>query len=264
MREAKSISVSWAEKLLLLLSRRPGTDDSPTSQKEWNLDNALSLLCRVFPDFLNGVVGKKILDFGCGTGLQSVALVRAGASFVLGLETNPLTLQRARHLAQELGLDREVEFAERLDECLKGRFDVVISQNSMEHFPEPAKALMQMKSALAPEGRIFITFGPPWLSPYGAHMHFFTKVPWVNLLFTEKAVMNVRAFFRDDQARKYEEVESGLNKMTVAKFERTVADAGLRIQYRKYDCVKKLNFLGRLPGLRELSINQISCVLTCN
>jgi len=81
-------------------------------------------------------------------------------------------------------------------------------------------------------------------------------------LFTEKAVMNVRALFRDDQARRYEEVESGLNKMTVAKFERTVSDVGLQIQYRRYDSVKNLNSLGKLPGLRELFVNQISCVLS--
>jgi SAM-dependent methyltransferase len=258
----KGSSFSFAEKLLLHLSRGPGTDDFPAGQEEWNPDNALSLLCRVFPDFLNSIVGKEILDFGCGTGWQSVALAKAGASSVLGLEINPQTLEKARHLAQELGLGPRVQFAERLDESLEGRFGVVVSQNSMEHFPEPAQALAQMKSALKPEGRILITFGPPWLSPYGAHMHFFTKVPWVNLLFSEKAVMNARAVFRDDQARRYEEVESGLNRMTIAKFERTVSYVGLQIQYRRYDCVKKLNFLGKLPGLRELFVNQISCVLT--
>src|SRR5262249_22208731 len=149
-----------AEKLLLFLSRRPSTDDFPAGQEEWNLDNALSLLCRAFPDFLNGVVGKEILDFGCGTGWQSVALARMGTSFVLGLETNPRTLEQARHLAQELGLCRQVQFTERWNESLRGRFDVIISQNSMEHFPEPAQALAQMKLAMKPEGRILITFGP--------------------------------------------------------------------------------------------------------
>ena len=55
----------------------------------------------------------------------------------------------------------------------------------MEHFPEPEETLKEMISALTPEGRLFITFGNPWFSPYGSHMQFFTKVPWVNILFSE-------------------------------------------------------------------------------
>ncbi len=261
MADKKLSRLPLSEKLLLLLSRRPDANDYDAGQDHWTVNNALSQLCRVFPNFLTCIVGKEILDFGCGTGWQSVALAKSGAAFVLGLETNPRTIERARQLAHELGFALKVEFAEDLDKRFERRFDLAICQNSMEHFPEPAKALEQMKSALKPKGRILISFGPPWFAPYGSHMHFFTKVPWVNLLFAEETVMKVRARFRDDGAMKYEEVESGLNKMTVAKFECTVSGAGLQMEYRRYDCVKRLKFFHKLPFLRELFINQISCVL---
>lgn len=39
---------------------------------------------------------------------------------------------------------------------------------------------------------LLITFGCPWLSPYGSHMHFFTKMPWINVFFSETTVMRVR------------------------------------------------------------------------
>jgi hypothetical protein len=74
--------------------------------------------------------------------------------------------------------------------------------------------------------------------------------------------MKVRVRFREDGAMRYEEVESSLNKMTVAKFEHTVSGAGLQMVHRRYDCVKNLNFRGKLPLLRELFVNQISCVLS--
>ncbi len=254
--------VHLSERLLLLLSRRPGTNDFLTGHEEWNLDNALSLLCAVFPGFLTCIIGKEILDFGCGTGWQSVALAKGGAAFVLGLENNTRTLEKAHRLVQEFGFSPTVKFAQVLDNRLQGRFDLVVSQNSMEHFVEPTQALEQMKSVLKPDGKIFITFGPPWYAPYGSHMHFFTKIPWVNLLFAEETVMKVRAHFRGDGAMRYEDVESGLNKMTVTKFEHTVSGAGLQMEYRRYDCVKRLNFLHKLPFLRELLVNQVSCVLT--
>jgi ubiquinone/menaquinone biosynthesis C-methylase UbiE len=132
----------------------------------------------------------------------------------------------------------------------------------MEHYPEPAATLEEMRRLLKPGGRLLITFGPPWFAPYGSHMHFFCKVPWLNLLFTERTVMAVRARFRQDGAKRYEDCESGLNKMSVAKFERIIAEAGLKVEDRRYDCIKGLNFLGRLPLLRELFINHVTATLT--
>lgn len=254
---------SLSERLLLFLSRKPGAVDYEAGRDHWAVDDALSQLCRVFPSFHPRIAGKEILDLGCGTGYQTVALARMGAKHVIGLDTNRAVLETARELARELDVTEKVEFIDRFENRLERSFDLVISQNSMEHFPEPVQVLEQMKSALKPTGKILITFGPPWFAPYGSHMHFFTKVPWVNLLFREEIVMKVRARFRDDGAMRYEEVESGLNKMTVAKFERTVSMAGLQIEHRRYDCVKRLNILQKLPFVRELFVNEISCVLTC-
>ncbi|NQT82853.1 class I SAM-dependent methyltransferase [bacterium] len=250
------------EKILLFLSRKPGSSDNPADHKGWNEDNALSLLCRVFPNFINNIAGKDILDVGCGAGWQAVMLAKHGARYVLGLDTNPRAVKAGRDLARTLGVREKVEFTGKLSDRFKARFDIVISQNSMEHFGDPVKVLDYMKSALRPNGTILITFGPPWFAPYGSHMQFFTRMPWVNIIFSEKTVMNVRRHFRNDGARRYEEVESGLGKMSRARFERIVSTSGLSIRYRKLDCVKGMNFLGNLPFVRELFVNHVSCALS--
>jgi SAM-dependent methyltransferase len=211
---------------------------------------------------LDRVVDKEVLDFGCGTGYQSVALARAGAKHVVGLDVNPSYLEKARQLANQTGLDGKVTFLDRLNRSFRARFDVVISQNTMEHFPQPIDVLREMKLVLKDGGVIFITFGPPWFAPYGSHMNFFVRLPWVNILFDEKTIMTVRSYFRKDGAKRYEDVEGGLNKMTVRKFEKLTSIPGLRVEYQRYDCVKGLNFLGKLPLIREVFVNQISCVLT--
>ena len=144
---------------------------------------------------------------------------------------------------------------------MDGHFDIVLSQNSMEHFPDPHGALKTMISALRLDGKLLITFGPPWFSPRGSHMHYFTKVPWVNLLFSERTVMNVRGRFRHDGATRYVDVESGLNRMSVAKFERMINEFDLVPLYRRYDCVKGLDIAGTIPIVRELLVNRISVIL---
>ena len=256
--------MNLSERLLLLLSRSPSDEDWPEGKTEWKIDHALSILCRVFPNFLDDIRGKSILDHGCGTGHQSVALVRKGAKYVVGIDPRRKVLEEARKLAKENEVEHQVEFRESFDIRDYDRFEIVISQNSMEHYPDPVAVVEEMKSALTSQGKMYITFGPPWCAPYGSHMQFFTKVPWVNILFSEKSVMNVRSKFRSDGATRYEEVEGGLNRMTVAKFESLISNSGAKVHYRRYDCALGLQLLSKLPRVRELFINHISLMLVRN
>jgi SAM-dependent methyltransferase len=247
-------------RVLLLFSRGKGDNDYPAA-REWNLDNALSLLCSSFEGFQSMITCKNIVDYGCGLGYQSVAMAKAGANFVLGIDINRKDLSKAKELAKSSGVGNKVEFIEKADEKLDGKFDVAVSQNSMEHFLDPMASLDEMKRLIHQNGKILVTFGCPWCSPYGSHTYFFTKIPWVHILFSERSVISARSHFRDDGATRYEEVEGGLNRMTVAKFERIITTCGMSMQFKRYRCVKRLNFFGSIPFLRELFINRISCVL---
>jgi SAM-dependent methyltransferase len=251
----------FSERLLLLLSRKPESTDHAAGHDHWTVDNALEKLCASFAGFTGLIGGKDILDYGCGEGFQSVAMAKCGARRVVGVEINGAYRERASRLAAYIGVGDRVQFAERCDESAKAKFDVVLSHNSMEHFRKPEKALDEMSAALKPNGKLLVAFEPPWFAPYGSHMHFFTRVPWVNILFCERTVMNVRKHFINDGASRYEDVEGGLNRMTVASFERLVARSGLQVAYRRYTCVKGFNFLASVPWIRELSINKVDAVL---
>lgn len=250
------------ETILRVLSKKPGTGDYGVGDEENVTGNELSLLRSEFPHFSTLVHGKRVVDFGCGIGRQSVALALEEGCRVCGIDTNAERVVRARRLASQRGIDDgRVVFVEHPTPEMLGSFDVVISQNAMEHFPDPAGVLNEMKSLIRPDGKIVITFGPPWLSPHGSHMHFFCKVPWVNLLFSEKTVMSVRTLYRSDGAKRYEEVESGLNRMTLRRFERIVRQSGLRVEYRKHRCILRQNWTAAIPWLRELVVNHVNCVL---
>ena len=258
-RDAPPGRVTLGERILLALSREENPE--PVYGGGYEGDRALYMLQREFPDLKERIAGRKVLDFGSGVGDQSVALAQLGAGSVVGLDTNAALLPQARGLAERNGVADRVVFAERLDPSMLGTFDVVISQNAMEHFDDPAGVLAEIKRALKPGGELLLTFGPPWYAPSGSHMGYFAPIPWMNLLFSERTIMRVRARYRDDAATRYEEVEGGLNQMTVAKFERLVAESGLVVKYRKYGSVRGIDVLGKLPVLRELFVNLITVVL---
>jgi len=257
----KKAGVELAEKLLLLMTKKPLLADcQPGTNNHSDPRSALSILCRVYPGFIRSIVGKRILDFGCGEGWQAIALAQKGAASVVGVDKNPTYVRKARELADRFQLRDWVTFTQSPG-AFKPEFDMVISQNSMEHFSEPAKALDEMKSALRAGGSLFITFGPPWFAPYGSHMEFMTSIPWINIWFAENTVMRVRARFKSDRATRYEEVEGGLNKMTVGRFEKLTAQCGMEVRYKKYECVKGMTFLASVPLIREVFINHVSYIL---
>jgi SAM-dependent methyltransferase len=234
---------------------KPGFTGDPDS-----VNSALDLLLHVFPQVLQEMDGKRVVDFGCGTGHQAVAIARQSSAEVVGIDIREDLLEKARRLAAAEGVADRVTFVTRLDPG--DTFDWVVSQNSMEHFRDPEAILGLMAGILAPRGRILVTFCPTWLSPYGAHMNFFTMVPWVHLLFPERTVMAVRARFVSDGAMRYEDVTGGLNRMTVRRFDQLVRRSGLQVCYQKLEYVKDLRVLGRFPPTMEYFTNRVTQILS--
>lgn len=239
-----------AAAVLALLSR---AELDPVHNTPSPTGDPLELLRVEYPDLGELVTGKSVLDFGCGMGDQVAALTAYGCQMT-GLDTNPhaIAVARARH----------GDIAPFVDRLKDGQtFDVVISQDAMEHYPEPKAVLDAMLEAVRPGGVILITFGPPWFSPRGSHMQHFCPLPWINILFPEPAVMTVRSCYCNDGATRYEEVESGLNKMTLRKFERLLDRPDIRIVSRRYTAVKGLNALTTIPVIRELLTNRVTVVI---
>ena len=243
----------------MALCRKPGSADFPMAEVEYVQESALDTLRVVFPDIDKEIAGKRVIDFGCGWGYQAVAYALAGAKSVVGVEIDETLAQRSIARVAQYGLAGKVRIAATLTDEIEGG-DIIVSQNSFEHFTAPEAILAQLKRSLAPGGRIYINFGPPWYAPKGAHMGFFCNVPWIQLVFSERTILEARSYYRSDGARTY--TEAGLGMMSIAKFERVIRDCGLRIISCRYDCIKRQDYLQYVPGVRELAINRVSCVLS--
>jgi SAM-dependent methyltransferase len=256
---------SLAEKLLLALSRDPNGSDYPTTTAEYTLENALDFPRKTVPDFDTLVRDKLVLDYGCGPGWQAVAMrLQCGARRIVGVDINDTWLTAGRELANSNGCSDAVTFLKEVPSDFLGTFDVVVSISSFEHFAEPSKNLEYMAEATKTGGRVIVTFAEPWLSHNGSHMQFFTKVPWVNILFSEKTVMAVRSRFRSDGALRYEEVEGGLNRMTLAKFERIMRQSKMSIESMKFFATKGFPLVPTIPVIREFWVSAATCILRKN
>lgn len=174
-------------------------------------------------EFVRQVAGKTVIDFGCGLGHESVELAQVGAKRVIGLDIVYRYLESAENLASRNGVSDICEFKSTTTE----QADIVISIDAFEHFGEPGKILNLMSRLCKPGGEIWIHFGPPWYHPLGGHL--FAVFPWAHLLFSESALCRWRADFKTDGARQFSEVEGGLNKMTLKRFEHLVKATDLQI-----------------------------------
>jgi len=255
--------MNFQEFILLSFSRKPEGKDYGSDKSELTIGSSLSLLENNYSNFSDLISGKRVVDFGCGMGYQCIELVQKYNCSVVGIDSNQRMLEKAIEHAKAYNIPKSrLSFVDKISDRMLDNFDIVISQNSFEHFGNPSLILDDMRSLINESGKLLITFGPPWLAPYGSHMHFFCKVPWINVLFSEETVMKVRSRFRSDGATKYEDVESGLNKMTITKFERIIMSINLKIEFKNYKCIKGINLLSKIPFLREFFINHVSVILS--
>jgi SAM-dependent methyltransferase len=174
----------------------------------------LEALCG--PGIWDEIRSKVVIDFGCGTGAQTIEMAQRGARRVIGIDVREEQLHDARRAAAGAGVADRCSFVTETTETA----DVILSLDAFEHFEDPAQILRIMRRLLADDGCIEAVFGPTWYHPLGGHP--FSVFPWSHLIFTERALIRWRADFNDDGATRFEEISGGLNRMTIGRFERMI------------------------------------------
>lgn len=115
--------------------------------------------CRL--DYIAGQValdGARLADVGCGAGILSEALARAGARVTaVDASESLVALGRTHAAAQGLEIEYVAGTAEQLAAERAGAFDVVTCMELVEHVPDPDSLLGACAALLAPGGVLVVS-----------------------------------------------------------------------------------------------------------
>lgn len=220
------------------------------------------------PDF----TGMRVLDFGCGHGMLSLDLARAGAVSVLGID---LAEQRIRYAQANVAPQAPPGCTMRF-ECIdittipgEGLFDRIVSKDTFEHVGPIDEVLAAMVRLLKPGGEIILGFSPLYYSPFGDHGELGVRVPWAHLLAGEQRVL---AAFNATNGSAYRRLpEAGFNMLTPRDFRQAFERSGAQIRSLRMNSaaggglksamIRAFRLLARVPGLERYFTVGIYAVL---
>ncbi len=105
--------------------------------------------------YLDNLQGKKVFDFGCGTGIYSRLLKQAGASEVYGYDVSEGMLSVAKEIEDKNPLG--IHYINELSDALAGQFDIVLGVYVMpyaSHVDGLNGMALSMANLLKPGGQL--------------------------------------------------------------------------------------------------------------
>ncbi|HEX8201000.1 MAG TPA: class I SAM-dependent methyltransferase [Isosphaeraceae bacterium] len=280
--------VPWDVRLCLLYNRlfgvwgrrNPFTRECAELGHLWNNDRAEAgrrfvdlgyakgdKFLRTFPEI--DLVGRRVLDFGSGSGGASLLYAERGATQVIGVDISEASLAIAHEaIAQRrghgAGAGPPIEFRRggtRTIPLEDESVDLVLSEDAVEHLEDPEAIFHEWWRVLAPGGKVILSFGPLWYHPHGLHLWDIFPAPWTHVLFPERTCVRARNLLKADGGQQQTWTGLGMNRMTLRRFARLVATSNFRPALMRVHAVRGLQPLLRVPGIREFFASEVDCIL---
>jgi len=211
---------------------------------------------------------KVVLDAGCGPGGKTVFYAKKGCRSIVGVDLDPVRIAHASKFLSEHPADNvsfKVGDLSKLD-FAKDSFDIIFLNDVFEHIERPLleQVLCELKRVLKPGGRICLEF-PPWTSFDAGHLYDHIHIPWCQLIFSERTLVNVLGHMnaKGPMIGSSSVIEHflELNRITVPEarslFERLAFD----IRVFRYERIKGITFFAWWPWIDARLTRRVVAVL---
>lgn len=190
------------------------------------------------------VKGAKVLEVGAGFGLASICLAMMGFD-VVALEPGGLGFEQNRSASIAFAslcavqINHVAASAETADFGTIGKFDLVVSNNVLEHIPNFGKALTNLNSAINPGG-VMIHSCPNYTFPFEPHF----GIPLI-------PVMPGLTRFLLPKSVKASGLWNSLNFITQSQVKRNARANGMSCLFRTETMSKSIKRLNQDPQFAE-------------
>lgn len=212
---------------------------------------------------------KVMLDAGCGPGGKTVFFSEQGVKSIIGIDIDPerIALAKSYAAARHAHLPQFMVGNLATLPFESDHFDIIFLNDVVEHIERPIliAALTECKRVLKPGGRICIEF-PPWTSYDAAHLYDYIYVPWCQVFFSDRTLMNVMKKLApakpDVGTLSYEDHYRELNKLTIEEFRNMVKELGFVIINLDQLMLFRQPFMKYIPILGKYFTRRVTAVLS--
>ena len=223
------------------------------------------------------IFNKDVMEIGCGRGGICIFMAMTGANKVTGVDISTEALETAEKITAnfaEKGLvnAKKLEFKKEFVENMSfpdESYDVIIADNILEHVNDLDATVKECARVLRKNGVLYVPNYPPIYSRFGPHLKYGSKIPWLHIFFTEKAICEAvykRAVkYPDlklfdwypglkDKPQKFRDIRryKDMNYITNKKFRIAVQKSNMKLvqQHSKRSLIQKI-ILTFLPFLKN-------------
>jgi len=229
---------------------------------------------------LDELKGKNILDIWCWWWGKAIYIAEKYDSFVTGIDLNDTFLKEAEKKALSVWVLEKVNFhyMDALNTTFKdNEFDFIIMSDVIEHIPCTGTLFSECNRILKKWWIIIFDFAP-YYHYFGHHIWDTLRIPWLHLITTESfrvklyedSVKNLPDWDKRIDLRIWldsnkNRIFSYLNWITRKDFENIITNINNKKLFQnvkiRYFMLKNLDFLSKVPLLREVWVKHIVWIL---